>query len=572
MAAAMGRKAPGGDTRRWWRSLAALLLGLGVMSFGSPGRAEAATNPVVTENARAGTTAWQIVSQAANDRDHQIKGYASATSVNKGGSIGFSVSVNRAQSYRIDFYRMGWYQGLGGRLMGSVSGLTGRVRTLVAPDPTTGVIDENWPVSYTLFVPGTWTSGIYMAKLTNADGYQNYVPFVVRDDARVATLLYQQGITTDQAYNNFPDVFNPPTASLQGKSLYEGSSSGPNTVAGTTRAVKVSFNRPYADDGSGKFFLWEVEQVRWQERMGYDVTYATDLDTATNPNLLTRYKGYISAGHDEYWTNSMRDNVERARDAGVNLAFFGANAAYWRVRFEAGRNGVANRTMVCYKDAAIDPATALSSKTIQFRQAGRPEQTLIGVQYLTYGESLLGNFPWLPQNTGDPVFTGSGFGPGSSVAGLVGYEIDSYQTSAPKPANLSYTLLASSPYFDADGNTKNGNSVVYQAPSGAWVFGSGTLSWSWGLDDNDFRPADPGIQQITKNVMDRMTGVPLAAGPVAARTAAPLAAASPLAGAAPDTVGRAARNYKPPTPEVGGLTAERAPLGGRVLPREDGED
>lgn len=540
---------------RLWRRLSALALGLSLAAVIVPSRAEAAVNPVVAENARAGTTEWKLV-QPANDRDHQIKGYASTTSVNKGGSIGFSVSVNRAQTFRIDFYRIGWYQGTGGRFMGGSGTLNGRVRPLVVADPLTGMIDENWPVSYTLRVPFSWTSGIYMAKLTNFDGYQNYVPFVVRDDSRWSALLYQQSVTTDQAYNNFPDVFNPPTADLQGKSMYEGSSSGPATVAGTTRAVKVSFNRPYADDGSGKFFLWEAQQVRFQERMGYDVTYVTDIDTALNGWILLRHKGFISAGHDEYWTSSMRDAVERARDAGVNLAFFGSNAAYWRIRLEASRNGTANRVMVCYKDAAIDPVTSAAGKTILFRQLGRPEQTLIGIQYITYGSSLAGNSSWLPQNTGDPLFRGTGFGPGSSVSGLVGYEIDSYDPSYPKPAAVpnTWTLLATSPYDDANGLIQNANTVSYQAPSGAWVFGSGTLSWSWGLDDNEFRVADAGIQQMTKNVMDRMSGVVLSASDRI--RPADSAVASAVSDIAPDTAGLAARAYRPPTPEVGPPAAE----------------
>src|SRR5438270_169654 len=79
------------------------------------------TNPVVIENQQTGSTAWQLGDvygrPYATDTIGQIKGYASAVSVNKGESITFYVSVNTAQTYTIDVYRMGWYQGLGGRLM-----------------------------------------------------------------------------------------------------------------------------------------------------------------------------------------------------------------------------------------------------------------------------------------------------------------------------------------------------------------------------------------------------------------------------------------------------------------------
>src|SRR5256885_8893227 len=44
-----------------------------------------------------------------------------------------------------------------------------------------------------------------MVQLTNAQGYQNYITFVVRDDARVADIMFQQAAATYQAYNNYPD-------------------------------------------------------------------------------------------------------------------------------------------------------------------------------------------------------------------------------------------------------------------------------------------------------------------------------------------------------------------------------
>jgi hypothetical protein len=42
--------------------------------------------------------------------------------------------------------------------------------------------------------------------------------------------------------------------------------------------------------------------------------------------------GFLSVGHDEYWSKPMRDAAEQARDAGVHLAFVEANAIYWQVR------------------------------------------------------------------------------------------------------------------------------------------------------------------------------------------------------------------------------------------------
>src|SRR5690349_3630717 len=65
----------------------------------------AATNPIVIENQQPGTADWLAIQNEPSDATGQIKGYASATSVNKGDSIAFHVSVNPAQNYSIDVYR-----------------------------------------------------------------------------------------------------------------------------------------------------------------------------------------------------------------------------------------------------------------------------------------------------------------------------------------------------------------------------------------------------------------------------------------------------------------------------------
>src|SRR5207302_6407658 len=190
--------------------------------------------PIVAENQQPGSGNWDMWLNGfrpADDVSKQIKGYASATSVNKGGSITFYITVNPAQTYTIDVYRMGWYQGLGGRLLQHIGPLTGMPQFPCPVDAQTGLIECPWTASYVLTVPTTWTSGVFLAQVTNAQGYQNYIPFVVRDDARHSDILYQQSIATYQAYNNFP---NDGT----GKSLYEFNSFGANTVAGSPRAVK----------------------------------------------------------------------------------------------------------------------------------------------------------------------------------------------------------------------------------------------------------------------------------------------------------------------------------------------
>src|SRR5439155_1646643 len=134
-------------------------------------------SPVVLENQQPGSGNWQMWLHnipPADDVNKQIKGYASATSVNKGESITFYVTVNPAQQYTMDVYRMGWYQGLGGRLMQSIGPLQGVAQPACPIDSVTGLTECDWTASYTLTVPTNWTSGVFMVQLTNAQGSQNY--------------------------------------------------------------------------------------------------------------------------------------------------------------------------------------------------------------------------------------------------------------------------------------------------------------------------------------------------------------------------------------------------------------
>src|SRR5437667_277896 len=164
-------------------------------------------SPVVLENQQPGSGNWQMWLHGIPPADavnKQIKGSASATSVTKGKSITFYVTVNPAQQYTMDVYRMGWYQGLGGRLMQSIPPLQGVTQPACPADSVTGLIECDWTAAYTLTVPPSRTSGVFMVQLTNAQGYQNYITFVVRDDARVADIMFQQSVATYQAYNNYP--------------------------------------------------------------------------------------------------------------------------------------------------------------------------------------------------------------------------------------------------------------------------------------------------------------------------------------------------------------------------------
>jgi hypothetical protein len=466
-------------------------------------------NPVVLENMQPGTPAWQLGALQADDVNNQIKGYASTTSVSLGQTINFFVSVNPAQTFTMNFYRIGWYQGLGGHWLLNTGTVPGITQNRCVPDATTGLIDCGWNPSFSLSVPATWTSGIYLVVLTNAQGYQNYIDFVVRD-GRAAALRYVQPVNTYQAYNDYPDDH------ATGKSLYDYNSYGANTVSKSPRAVKVSFNRPYADRGYGDFLNYEIDFVRWLERSGYDVTYSTDVDTDLGgATALQTSLGMISAGHSEYWSAGMRNAVEGARDSGVNIGFFGANASYWQMRYEPDSAGNADRVVVCYKDASIDPVQGPTT-TVNWRSApvNRPEQTMIGIQF-TSQVNWGNNVDYVVTNSSHWVYASTGFLDGDHVTGLVGYEMDRSMPDYPLPAGSGYTLLSRSPFTNAFGQPDYANSSIYQAPSRALVFAAGTSSWEWALDNATGFTPDVRIERTTANILDAFTNGTSIAGPLA---------------------------------------------------------
>jgi hypothetical protein len=202
----------------------------------------------------------------------------------------------------------------------------------------------------------------------------------------------------------------------------------------------------------------------------------------------------------------MRDNVEAARDNGVNLAFFGANVAYWQIRMEPSSiTGDLDRTIVCYKNKSSDPMSSADDlatrrlTTVKFRSSpvDRPEDALVGVMY----ESDPVQSDIVVADASSWVFEGTGVKNGDRLPGLLGYEVDRLSDHTPPGT----TLLAHSPY-PFRGNTRYSDMVLYTAPSGSIVFATGTMQWSWGLVDPGIegkRYESPAVQRATRNVLRR---------------------------------------------------------------------
>ncbi|HTT17813.1 MAG TPA: N,N-dimethylformamidase beta subunit family domain-containing protein [Candidatus Sulfotelmatobacter sp.] len=525
-----------------------VLLGLGVCfaSCVSP------ANPIEAENCLPGNPSSQWDIGAGSAGDSTIQGFASDISVDVGQTINFKIDTN-AKAYTIEIYRMGYYGGMGARLITTIqpSATLPQTQPACLTDSTTNLLDcGNWAISASWQVPTNATSGVYFAHLVRSDtGGDSHIVFVVRNDASTSAILFQTSDETWQAYNGYG-----------GYSLY-----GPTDVYNLTeRAYKVSYNRPFTTRGFGvEAVTWlfgaEYPMVRWLEANGYDVSYFTGVDAARNGSLIKNHKIYMDVGHDEYWTGPHRTSVEAARNAGVNLAFFSGNEVFWKTRWENSIDGTNTpyRTLVCYKEtlgpnsnptatAAVDPldpptwtGTWRDTSKSPPDDGGRPENGLTGTIFMVNGTGT--DNPGTLSIKVPASYAPMRFWRNTTIANLqsgqtatlppssLGYEWDEDLDNGSRPpgtidlSSATYTLTADL-LLDA-GGVYGGGTATHQMTLHRWynnvgqptqsplglIFGAGTIQWSWGLDSNHDnpitspnQPADPDMQQATVNLFADM--------------------------------------------------------------------
>jgi len=451
--------------------------------LGAPAVAHAAAPPappnaIVIENALPGSPDWQ------RQQGGDIQVYGTEIGGRPGDAIHLHVST--AWRYRVLVYRLGWYGGAGARevtcLPDCSSDEQGRAQS-VPPSPVSALeppLRAGWPVTDTVQTDPTWATGYYLVEtlLTTGPSAGRVATtfFILREPASSpgSRILVQVPVNTWEAYNAW-----------DGHSLY-------NVNGG--RVYRVSFERPWGPLAQSPFW-WEIQLVRFLEREGYDVSYQTDLDTDRDPGSLLRHRLVIVAGHDEYWTMSMRNAFDAAVAQGTNLAFMGSNAAYWHIEYEDD-----GQTIFGYK-SLYDPNPVLAQKTALWREIGRPECMLMAVQqqFITQTPQQLDYTVVAPPS--DPWLAGTGLNPGDTISGVVGREHDVIN---PFPESCFHPGLTVIFHYDGHGLDQNGDAVRFTAPSGARVFASGAQELSWALDG--WRP-DGGISTLVPVEADRYASV-----------------------------------------------------------------
>ena len=383
-------------------------------------------------------------------------------------------------------------------------------RSAITPQPDPGIGEERrreclWEVTTEYVIPKDWVSGVYVGKLTcQKTKFQSYLVFILRDD-RNADYLFQCSDLTWQAYNRWPTSF----------ALHDNGTNPWYCGPGVT----VSFDRPYGkycqivdaplSTGSGSWFLWEFPMAFWMESKGYDVSYISNLDTHCDPQGLLRTKGFLSVGHDEYYSIEMYRNLLAAREAGVSLGFFSGDTCWGRVDPKPSKNGESNR---CFSRIdAFGPQLPGGDweGTEKFHYATASESLLVGARNLP---PVSGGGDWICSLPEHWIYEGTQMRMGDRITGLIGWEWMGMPAALP-----GLEVIATGPTKNASSEAKGKgvySATVYPGPQNNFVFNAATCWWADGLSEPPgyVRPKvytepmgpDPRVQIMTENVLQRM--------------------------------------------------------------------
>ena len=467
-----------------------------------------------------------------------IRGYPRHASVRPGDTLTLHVSTT-APGFRVEWRRQSAeLEPVAGPDHGVLAG-----HTLPEGPPDR---DWGWP-AYDFPVPETWHSGAYIALLSETTGDGEPVAgtepgellFVVRPPVAgpLGRMLYKLSWATYHAYNSTG------YGSLYAEALWSAESPRPGykvtfrRPGGGTGGVVQPGDPPDAHEPSSRrqtFAHWDAPLIAWLERNGYAVDYCTDLDLHRDPGLLAPYALLLSVGHDEYWSEAMRDRLDAFTRAGGNIAFLSGNIGGYRVHLTDG-----DTAMVCAK--VVPPSRSAATWERDEPWEFDPENRTTGVSIHNAGGWWDGRrdaVGYTVQHAGHWVYEGTGLADGDVFGDdadlpLLGYECDGAEF-ARRADGLAIATGAhgTPPTFFILGVAELGpgwsrstphaaaTMGLFTTPRGGIVFQGATTDWPMLV------PRNADVERITRNVLDRLSllAVPLL-GPLPTRGGRMLAAA-----------------------------------------------
>ena len=301
---------------------------------------------------------------------------------------------------------------------------------------------------------GTWPTGVYFTRVIARGGRVAFAPFVLRPRRlgkhRVAVVL---PTLTWQAYN-FRD---------------DDRDGSPDTWYADRTRRSLRLARPFLNRGVPlRFRSYDLPFLHWLAWNDRPVDYfaQSDLERMTSPRGLRQaYDLIIFPGHHEYVTGREFGLITAYRNMGGNLMFLSANNFYWRVERRGTRLNL----------------------IAMWRELGRAEAALVGVQYVTYGSHLRGPYvvrdtrrtPWL--------FRGTGLRKGSSF-GTFGIEIDRKTAASPRGTHViaelrngqGAGLAAQMTYYERGGAKVFAAGAFTRGGSATRPYGAKLLDNLWG--------------------------------------------------------------------------------------------
>lgn len=486
-----------------------------VVSCGMAGAAERRPELIRAENAKPGSTDWQLtrvkLDSPTGCRSSVIEGYCSKQSVKAGESIDILVSTNPPSPFRIEIFRTGYYGGRGARLMTTLGPFEGTAQPTPAPGEK-NLHECRWKATTSLKIPADWVSGVYLGRLTTIPKddqtpyWQSYVVFLVTDD-RPADVLLQVSDNTWHAYNPWPSNYSIYT--------HPKGNQGP--------WADVSFDRPYGryaqynsvvndplSVGAGEWLSFEFPLAYFLEQHGYDVTYCSNSDMV-NPERGLRCKSFLSVGHDEYWDLRQYESAVKMRDAGVNLIFLSGNSVCWVTPFRESWDGRPNRIIFRGGPYGGDYKYAVGREKDHgpFPHRGPDEGFLMGARNI---EPVNGGGDWTAVKPEHWIFKETGMKQGDRIPGLIGWE---YHGDPPAIPGLE--IVGAGTAFQGGVNPQQWQATIYPGPKGNFVFQGSTIFWAQGLShppghtlpwSHWSRPHGPDerVQQMTHNLLRRAIG------------------------------------------------------------------
>jgi hypothetical protein len=281
-----------------------------------------------------------------------------------------------------------------------------------------------------------WPSGVYFAQVRAPSGRVAHAPFVVlpaeAGRSRVAVVM---PTNTWQAYNR-----RDADRDGIGDTWYEHPS-----------VRTVDLRRPYLERGvPPNFSRYDLPFLRWLFVTGkeVDVLSQRELERSLSADgLARRYDLVVFPGHHEYVTRREYDVVRGYRDRGGNLAFLSANNFFWHVT----KRG------------------ATMTRTRLWRQLGRPEAALVGVQFVgTDGGARRAPYTVTRSEAASWLYADTGLSPGSTF-GSFGIEIDRTVPASPRSTEVVARIR------NLFGPGKSAE-MTYYTRRGARVFAAGAFT------------------------------------------------------------------------------------------------